>query len=92
MTELVIEPQVRERRALVRAFMEEHVYPNEAALALEDDTADALMHELRAQAKAAGIWAPHLPEEAGGSGSGFMEYALLNEEIGRSMWAQLVFN
>ena len=72
--------------------MEEHVYPNEAALAREDEPADALIADLRAQAKAAGIWAPHLPHEAGGTGSGFMEYALLNEEIGRSTWAQLVFN
>ena len=51
-----------------------------------------MIEELRAKAKDAGIWAPHLPPEAGGSGSGFMEYALLNEEIGRSMWAQLVFD
>ncbi|MBA2331577.1 MAG: acyl-CoA dehydrogenase family protein, partial [Actinobacteria bacterium] len=92
MTELAIEPQVKERRAQVRSFMEEHVYPNEAALEREDDAADALVAELREHAKAAGIWAPHLPAEAGGTGSGFIEYALLNEEIGRSMWAQLVFN
>ncbi len=92
MTELAIEPQVKERRAQVRAFMEEHVYPNEAALEREDAAADALIAELREAAKEAGIWAPHLPPEAGGTGSGFIEYALLNEEIGRSMWAQLVFN
>ncbi|MGI9111589.1 MAG: acyl-CoA dehydrogenase family protein [Gaiellaceae bacterium] len=92
MTELAIEPQVKERRAQVRAFMEEHVYPNEAALEREDDAADRLIAELRERAKEAGIWAPHLPAEAGGTGSGFIEYALLNEEIGRSMWAQLVFN
>ena len=92
MTELATAPDVAARRAQVRAFMEEHVYPNEAALAREDESSDALIAELRAKAKAAGIWAPHLPEEAGGSGSGFMEYALLNEEIGRSTWAQLVFN
>src|SRR5918993_5217046 len=92
MTELAAAPDVAARRAQVRAFMEEHVYPNEAALAREDESSDALIAELRAKAKAAGIWAPHLPEEAGGSGSGFMEYALLNEEIGRSTWAQLVFN
>ncbi len=72
--------------------MEEHVYPNEAALAREDESSDALVAELRSKARAAGIWAPHLPPEAGGTGSGFIEYALLNEEIGRSMWAQLVFN
>ena len=92
MTELAIEPQVKERRAQVRAFMEEHVYPNEAALEREDDAADVLIADLRERAKEAGIWAPHLPREAGGTGSGFIEYALLNEEIGRSMWAQLVFN
>jgi acyl-CoA dehydrogenase len=91
-TDLVIGPRVRERRAEVRAFMEEHVYAAEPALAREDEAADALIEELRAKAKAAGIWAPHLPPEAGGSGSGFIEYALLNEEIGRSTWAQLVFN
>jgi acyl-CoA dehydrogenase len=91
-TELAAPPEVAERRAQVRAFMEEHVYPNEAALAREDESSDALIAELRDKAKAAGIWAPHLPPEAGGTGSGFIEYALLNEEIGRSMWAQLVFN
>ncbi len=92
MTELQIPPRLHERRAEVRAFMEEHVYPNEPVLNREDAEADALIGELRAQAKAAGIWAPHLPPEAGGTGSGFIEYALLNEEIGRSTWAQLVFN
>jgi len=91
-SELATAPDVAARRAQVRTFMEEHVYPNESALAREDESSDALIAALRAKAKAAGIWAPHLPEEAGGSGSGFMEYALLNEEIGRSMWAQLVFN
>src|ERR671910_218168 len=92
MTDLALKPAVSARRAEVRAFMEEHVYPNEAALQREDDDAVDLVEQLRAKARAAGIWAPHLPEEAGGTGSGFMEYALLNEEIGRSMWAQLVFN
>src|ERR671910_324552 len=92
MTDLALKPDVAARRAQVRAFMEEHVYPNEAALAREDESSDALIAELRKEAQSAGIWAPHLPPEAGGSGSGFMEYAPLNEEIGRSVWAQLVFN
>jgi alkylation response protein AidB-like acyl-CoA dehydrogenase len=80
-----------ERRAQVRAFMEEHVYPNETAIAREDDAADALVEQLRAEAREAGLWAPHLPPEAGGSGNGFLEYAYLNEEIGRSSYAQLIF-
>jgi alkylation response protein AidB-like acyl-CoA dehydrogenase len=88
---VVIPDAIAERRAAVRAFMEEHVYPNEAALTGEDDEADALVRELRQKAKDADLWAPHLPRAAGGSGSGFLEYAYLNEEIGRSFIAQLVF-
>ena len=80
-----------ERRERVRAFMEEHVYPNEPALFREDDSADALVRELQAKAKDVDLWAPHLPPEAGGSGGGFLEYADLNEEIGRSFIAQLIF-
>ncbi|HTW10897.1 MAG TPA: acyl-CoA dehydrogenase family protein [Acidimicrobiales bacterium] len=79
-------------QAQYRAFMEEHVYPNEERLSREDDDADELMVELRARAKKAGLWAPHLPPEAGGTGQGFLTYAHLNEQIGRVVWAQLVFN
>jgi acyl-CoA dehydrogenase len=78
-----------EHRARYRAFMETHVYPNEAALQADDE---ATIADLRARAKSEGLWAPHLPPEAGGSGQGFLYYAHLNEEIGRSTYAQLVFN
>jgi alkylation response protein AidB-like acyl-CoA dehydrogenase len=71
--------------------MEEYVYPNEAALEQEDEAAAALAASLQAGAREAGLWAPHVPPEAGGSGQGFLYYACLNEEIGRSFWAQLVF-
>jgi alkylation response protein AidB-like acyl-CoA dehydrogenase len=91
MTTAVIPDLYAERRARVRAFMEEFVYPNEQALAREDDAAFALVEELRREARDADLWAPHLPPEAGGSGSGFLEYAYLNEEIGRSSYAQLIF-
>jgi acyl-CoA dehydrogenase len=79
-------------RGAYRAFMEEHVYPAEQTLAREDEAADEALRALRARAKAEGLWAPHLPPEAGGTGTGFLAYADLNEEIGRSLWAQLVFN
>ncbi|HSX21887.1 MAG TPA: acyl-CoA dehydrogenase family protein, partial [Gaiellaceae bacterium] len=86
----VIPDLIAERRERVRAFMDEHVYPNEPRLFAEDDAADALISELQQEARDAGLWAPHLPPEAGGSGSGFIEYAYLNEEIGRSFIAQLL--
>ena len=71
--------------------MEAHVYPAEPALDREDEAAERLAEELRQAARAEGLWAPHLPPEAGGTGQGFLAYAYLNEQIGRSVWAQLVF-
>jgi acyl-CoA dehydrogenase len=82
---------VTETLARVRAFMEEHVYPNEPALDREDEAAQALAERLRERARADGLWAPHVGPEAGGSGQGFLAYAYLNEAIGRSLWGQLVF-
>jgi acyl-CoA dehydrogenase len=79
-------------RAQYRAFIDEHILPVEEELLREDDAAEALLRDLRARAKAEGLWAPHLPPEAGGTGQGFLAYADLNEEIGRVSWAQYVFN
>jgi acyl-CoA dehydrogenase len=87
-TELAPTAEIAELRARYRAFMEEHVYPNERAL--ESDDVDVI-RALRAKAKEEGLWAPHVPPEAGGTGRGFLAYAHLNEEIGRSTYAQLVF-
>ena len=84
-------PEYVEARGRYRAFMDEHIYPNEAAIEREDDEALGLLLELREQAREAGLWAPHVPPEAGGTGRGFLYYACLNEEIGRSAYAQLVF-
>ncbi len=50
-TDLRPTEEVLELRARVRAFMEEHVYPNEAILDREDDEADALVARLRAVAQ-----------------------------------------
>jgi acyl-CoA dehydrogenase len=87
-TELAPTEEIVELRARYRAFMEEHVYPNEAGLRSDDPE---LIGSLRAKSKEQGLWAPHVPPEAGGTGRGFLAYAHLNEEIGRSTYAQLVF-
>src|SRR3954471_20033112 len=71
--------------------MDEHVVPAEPALAHEDESADRLLESMRARARDERLWEPPLPPEAGGTGTGFLAYAYLNEEIGRSIWAQLVF-
>jgi alkylation response protein AidB-like acyl-CoA dehydrogenase len=87
-TDLAPTEEIHELRGRYRAFMEEHVYPNERALHADDAE---LIRSLQAKAKEQGLWAPHVPPEAGGTGQGFLAYAHLNEEIGRSTYAQLVF-
>jgi acyl-CoA dehydrogenase len=87
-TELAPTEEIQELRERYRAFMDEHVYPNERGLRADDAE---LIGSLQAAAKEQGLWAPHVPPEAGGTGRGFLAYAHLNEEIGRSTYAQLVF-
>jgi acyl-CoA dehydrogenase len=91
-SELLSPAEFLELRAAYRAFIDEHIVPVEETLLREDDAADALLMQLRSRAKSEGLWAPHLPPDAGGTGRGFLAYAHLNEEIGRVSWAQYVFN
>jgi acyl-CoA dehydrogenase len=81
---------VRPIRALVAQFIEERVYPNEAAV--EDrgsDEADAIMRQLMAEAKEAGLWALGHPKEIGGQGLPFLDYVYINEIVGRSNLAMV---
>jgi acyl-CoA dehydrogenase len=91
MAVLAMTPEVRELRERVRDLMDRLVYPNEPLLDREDDAAEALVKELGAEVRAAELWAPHIGPEAGGSGRGFVADAFLNELIGRSAWAPLIF-
>lgn len=48
---------------------------------------DPLKDEVRRR----GLWATHLGPELGGQGYGQLKLALLNEILGRSQWAPIVF-
>ena len=46
---------------------------------------------LQEEVKARGLWAAHLGPELGGMGFGQLKLALINEILGRSSWAPIVF-
>jgi acyl-CoA dehydrogenase len=46
---------------------------------------------LKAEVRKHGLWACHLGPELGGPGYGQLKLALLNEILGRSMWAPTIF-
>ncbi|MCK9893476.1 acyl-CoA dehydrogenase family protein [Frankia sp. AgB32] len=58
---------------------------------LGDPVRQALIPPLQAVVKKKGLWATHLGPELGGPGYGQVKLALLNEIIGRSVCAPIVF-
>ncbi len=79
-------------RRAVKTFLEERIYPVEHVLHGENRTeANLTIARLMQEAKEAGLWALGHPVEIGGQGMPFMDYVYINEVIGRSEHAQLVF-
>jgi len=82
----------------VSAFMDQHVYPAEQEMhrqaALDKWSTPPLMQELKAKAKAQGLWNLFLPVAYGKYSAGLtnLEYAPLAEIMGRVLWAPEVFN
>ena len=89
--------KVRALQARIEAFMAEEIYPNEEALFAQVDEGDRwqpvpLLDELKAKARAQGLWNLFLPESQYGAGLTNLEYAPLCEIMGRSPWAPEAFN
>lgn len=93
-------------RDRVAAFMQEHVYPAEHRYESEVNSGDRwkpvpVIEELKARARAAGLWNLFMPPAHGkhvsdyrfdGPGLSNLEYALVAEEMGKLPWSPEVFN
>ena len=55
------------------------------------ETRRKVVDPLKEQVRQKGLWATHLGPELGGQGYGQLKLALLNEVIGRSQWAPIIF-
>lgn len=94
--------KVKNLQQRLRAFMQEHVYPNEARFFQEVEANRAagnawvpttLIEELKPKARAAGVWNLFLPNsKRAPEGLTNLEYAPLCEIMGRVPWAPEVFN
>ncbi len=94
-------PRVKQLQARLLAFMDEHVYPNEARFFAEVAANKAqgngwvptvVMEEIKAQARTAGLWNLWLPQSDHGAGLTNLEYARLAEITGRSHLAPEALN
>jgi acyl-CoA dehydrogenase len=94
-------PRTQELQAQLKAFMAEHIYPNEQRyaqeLAAHTDagrrwTPLQVIEDLKPKAKAAGLWNLFLPDHDEGAGLSNQDYAPLAEIMGRVLWSSEVFN
>ena len=100
-------PRTKELQAKVQRFMDDHIYPAEAAYKQELEantqagkrwTALQTIEQLKVKAKAAGLWNLFLPVDSAsasgydGAGLTNQEYAPLAEIMGHVPWASEVFN
>ncbi|WP_310451501.1 acyl-CoA dehydrogenase family protein [Sulfuritalea sp.] len=95
-------PKVKEQQARLLAFMDAHIYPNEARFHTEVEANRAagnawvptrLIEELKPLARAEGLWNLFLPRSTRApEGLTNLEYAPLCEIMGRSHWGPEVFN
>lgn len=86
-------PTAEQQRVLerVRTLMDELVYPNESRAEPHRGLPRELLRELQARVKSDGLWAAHMPAEAGGLGMGNVTLGLINEQLGRSPIAPRIF-
>ncbi|MFY9951007.1 MAG: acyl-CoA dehydrogenase family protein [Candidatus Sulfotelmatobacter sp.] len=88
--------KVKDLQGRLQVFMDQHIYPNEQRHHDEIEgnrwSPPAIIEELKAKARAAGLWNLFLPDREHGAGLTNLEYAPLAEIMGRSFIAPEVFN
>jgi acyl-CoA dehydrogenase len=94
--DLTLPPEVEAIRARAAAFVDERLLPLEAEPASfgeGEHVRDDLLQELRAEARARGLWCPQMPRGRGGLGFGPVEVhrmivarTLLEEGRGFFQW------
>ena len=94
-------PKVQQLQQRVAAFMDQYVYPAEAVFHAEVEQnrrngnawiPTRVVEDLKAKARAAGLWNLWLPESEYGAGLTNLEYAPLCEIMGRSHIGPETFN
>jgi acyl-CoA dehydrogenase len=89
-------PPIDQLKDQLQAFMDAHIYPNEARYhaelnALPDRFMTVpVMEELKAKARAAGLWNLWMPADHGGLSN--LDYCALAELMGRVLWSPEAFN
>ena len=93
--DFTISPKIEDYRARIARFVEDELLPLEADRANYDPHENIrkdVLNEMRAKAKAQGLWCLQLKEETGGQELGIQGMAVCYEEMNRSIFGPVVFN
>ena len=93
--DFTISPELDDLRRRIAAFVESEIIPHEsdpASWDAHDNIAEPVLAQLRAKARAAGLWCLQLKPENGGLGVGRMGMAVCYEAMNRSIFGPVVFN
>ncbi|GAA1733075.1 acyl-CoA dehydrogenase family protein [Nonomuraea sp. AD125B] len=91
--DFTLAPEHEEIRKRVRSFIQGTVIP--AMEEVQEGDRDAYLRaifRLRSQAKAEGLWLPHMPKEWGGMGLGHVELAMVQSEAAKTRIGPWVLN
>jgi acyl-CoA dehydrogenase len=93
-----LSPRTTELKSRLEAFMAAQVFPAEAEVAAHAAdpvtrwSVPPVIEQLKARARAEGLWNLFLPDPTRGAGLSNLEYAPLAEVMGRSLIAPEIFN
>jgi acyl-CoA dehydrogenase len=94
--DFTLSPELEAVRARVRDFIQNVVRPGEEKIGDRDKIERGdyvkLLLQMRAEAKAAGLWLPHMPKEWGGMGLGHVELAMVQAEAAKAYYGPWVLN
>ncbi|HEY7946692.1 MAG TPA: acyl-CoA dehydrogenase family protein [Acidimicrobiales bacterium] len=90
------EPEFQEKLDWMDTFVRDEIEPLDLvwggrAFHPLSDTLRKVVDPLKQQVRDRGLWACHLGPELGGEGYGQLKLSLMNEILGRSQWAPIIF-
>ncbi len=94
--DFTLSPELEDLRLKVRDFIQQVVKPGEEKIGNPDEIERGdyirTLLQMREEAKAAGLWLPHMPAEWGGMGLGHVELAMVQAEAAKSYYGPWVMN
>ena len=97
--DFTLSPELEDIRTRVRSFVDDVVKPGEDRIEGRDGSEPltgrdrvSVLLDLRKQARAAGLWLPHMPTEWGGMGLGHVALAMVQAEAAKSYYGPWVLN